>query len=58
MAGVAVHPQQAMLQATATQVVLEFLLHMVRQGALLLGQKEQDNAMNVIMGAADTASTS
>ena len=27
-----------MLQAAATQVVVEFLLHIVRQGALLLGQ--------------------
>ena len=37
MAGVAAHPQKALLQAAATQVVFEFLLHIVRHGALLLG---------------------
>ena len=37
MAGVAAHPQKAMLQAAAAQVVVEFLLHLVRQRALLLG---------------------
>lgn len=37
MAGVTVHPQKAMLQAAATQVVLEFPLHIVRQRARLLG---------------------
>ena len=39
MAGVAAHPQKAMLQAPATQVLLEFLLHVVRQRAFLLGHK-------------------
>ena len=42
MAGVAAHPQKAMLQAAAAQVVLEFLLHVVRQGALLLGHVGED----------------
>jgi hypothetical protein len=37
MAGVAAHPQKAMLQAPTTQVILEFLLHVVRQRALLPG---------------------
>jgi DNA replication protein DnaC len=37
MAGVAAHPQEAMFQAAAAQVVLELLLHIVRQRTLLLG---------------------
>ena len=37
MAGVAAHPQKAMLQAPATQVLFEFLLHVFRQETLLLG---------------------
>ena len=42
MAGVAAHAQNAMFQAAAAQVVLEFLLHVVRQGALRLGHAGEE----------------
>jgi hypothetical protein len=38
MAGVAAHPQKSVLEATALQVGLEFLLHVVRQRPALPGQ--------------------
>jgi hypothetical protein len=39
MAGVATHPQKSVLEATALEVSLEFLLHIVRQGPALPGQE-------------------
>jgi len=39
MAAVATHPQKPVLEATALEVGLEFLLHVVRQGPDLPGQE-------------------
>ena len=39
MAGLAAHPQKPVLEASALEVSLEFLLHGVRQGPALPGQE-------------------
>ena len=43
MAGVSAHPQKATLQAAATRVFFEFLLHVVWQGLLLLGHVRDEH---------------
>jgi hypothetical protein len=48
VARVAAHPQKAMLQASAAQVVLEFPLHLVRQRAFLLGRQDGERRVALL----------
>jgi hypothetical protein len=49
MAGATAHAQKALLQTPATQIVFEFLLHIIRQGALLLGHVGEERQAEVLL---------